>query len=165
MVKNNKNRVNSNSADPGKGFNNRSIKKTNKSIYIEKKVLTLINERKFGEAVDIYRKMILIGKNKHIYYRKLAVLYGMRDDNEEIIKLLNCAIQEKPDYPEAHNELGIAYKSKGDLNSAIISYKRAISYEPKCSEFYFNLGTAYLEQAELTPAIETFKRAIKFKSN
>ena len=52
----------------------------------------------------------------------------MQGKFDELIELLNKAIQLKPNYPDAHYNLGNALKRQGDLDAAIASYKAYQGY-------------------------------------
>ncbi|AII47746.1 hypothetical protein KR52_01005 [Synechococcus sp. KORDI-52] len=82
---------------------------------------------------------------------------------EELIALLNKAIELNPDYPEGYNNLGIALQKHGDLAAAIISFNKAINLKPNYPEAYNNLGIALQEQGEVTDAIRTFNKTLALK--
>ena len=51
------------------------------------------------------------------------------------------AIEIKPDFPEAYNNLGTLFKQKGELDRALESCEKAIEIKPGFAEAYNNLGT------------------------
>ena len=74
----------------------------------------------------------------------------------KINKGINCyksAIQIKPDFAEAHNNLGIAYKNIGMINEAIESYHSAIKLKSNFAEAYNNLGLIMMDQDKIEEAI------------
>ena len=48
----------------------------------------------------------------------------------------------KPDYAEAHNNLGNALQDQGKLDEAIACYRRALELKPDYAEAHTNLGIA-----------------------
>ena len=48
----------------------------------------------------------------------------------------------KPDYAEAHNNMGVALKEQGKLDEAIEAYNKALSIKPDFTEAYSNMGVA-----------------------
>ena len=44
--------------------------------------------------------------------------------------LITTALDIKPDWPEAHNNLGNVQRALGDLDAAIESYRRALALNP-----------------------------------
>ncbi|GIS13578.1 MAG: hypothetical protein CM15mP116_01610 [Synechococcus sp.] len=78
----------------------------------EQQAVALINQGKLQEAEAIYRKLISSGTSNHIVYGNLAALCGMQGRLDELIDLLNKAIEIKPNYPEAHYSLSNALKEQ-----------------------------------------------------
>ncbi len=74
----------------------------------EQQAVALINQGKLQEAEAIYRELIAAGTGNHIVYGNLAALCVMQGRFDGLIKLLRKALQLKPNYPDAHNNLGIA---------------------------------------------------------
>ena len=63
---------------------------------------------------------------------------------ERGITLLREVIQLKPDYGEAHYELGKALLQQGDIKGAIESLEAAARLKPVASYVHYQLGRAYL---------------------
>ncbi len=83
----------------------------------------------------------------------------------ELIDLLKKALSLKPNYPEAHNNLGVGLERQSNLNAAIASYKQAIQLKPNFPDAYYNLGNALKEQGDLNAAITSYKKALSLKTN
>ena len=79
--------------------------------------------------------------------------------------LSNTALQLKPNYPDAHNNLGNALKEQGDLTAAIASYNTALQLKPNYPDAHNNLGNALKEQGDLTAAIASYNTALQLKPN
>ena len=58
----------------------------------------------------------------------------------------------KPDYPEAHNNLGATLQELGRLEEAAASYTQVIALEPDSAEAYGNLGMTLQELGRLGEA-------------
>ena len=54
---------------------------------------------------------------------------------------LHQALAIKPDYAEAHNNLGIAFYDRKMLQEAVASYHKAIEIKPDFAEAHTNLGS------------------------
>jgi len=61
---------------------------------------------------------------------------------DEAIACYNQAIALKPDFAEAHSNLGNVLKELGRLDEALTSYNQAIALKPDFAEVYINLGFA-----------------------
>jgi tetratricopeptide (TPR) repeat protein len=69
----------------------------------------------------------------------------------------------KPDYAEAHSNLGVTLKELGRLDEAAASYKKAIALKPDYAEAHSNLGVTLKELGRLDEAAASFKKAIAVK--
>jgi Flp pilus assembly protein TadD len=70
-------------------------------------------------------------------------------------------VQLKPDYAEAHYELGKALLQQGDIKGAVQSLEVAAKLKPDESYVHYQLGRAYLQagrKAEGESHIETSKQ-------
>ena len=96
----------------------------------EQQALALINQGKLQDAEAIYKDLIATGTKNHIVYGNLAAICGMQGRFDELIKLLRQALELKPNYPEAHYNLGKTLQEKGELTAAIASYNTALQLKP-----------------------------------
>jgi|GEM_PF-2325077 tetratricopeptide (TPR) repeat protein len=69
----------------------------------------------------------------------------------------------KPDYAEAHNNLGVALHDLGRLDEAAASYRRALALKPDHVHLHYNLGVIYREQGRLKEAVAPYRRALTLK--
>ena len=73
------------------------------------------------------------------------------------------AIRLKPDYAEAHLNLGNALQRQGQLAEAVGQYQEAIRFKPDYAEAHNNLGAAFLDQGRLAEAVTQYQEAIRLK--
>ena len=52
------------------------------------------------------------------------------------------AVRLKPDYAEAHYNLGNAFKEQGQLAAAVAQYQEAVRLKPDYADAHLNLGNA-----------------------
>ncbi len=84
---------------------------------------------------------------------------------DEAITTYRKVIALKPNYPEAHNNLGIALKEERRIDEAIAAYRRAIALKPDYAEAHYNLGIALKEKGQLDQAIASIEKAIDLKAD
>ncbi len=82
---------------------------------------------------------------------------------EDAINFYRKAIELKPDYAFACNNLGTALYHQNKLEEAIEQYRKAIELKPDYALAYNNLGIALKAQNKLEEAIEHFLKAIELK--
>ena len=69
------------------------------------------------------------------------------------------ALALKPDYAEAHNNLGNAYHERGVLGEAETNYRRAVQLRPDYIEALNNLGNVLRIQGRMAEALECYDQA------
>ena len=83
---------------------------------------------------------------------------------DDAIVACRRAIALKPDFPEAHSNLGRALTRTGALDDAIAACRRVIDLKPDFAEAHSNLGVALIRKlCELDDAIAAYRRAIDLK--
>ncbi len=74
----------------------------------------------------------------------------------DAVEPLKQALKLKPDYADAHYNLGVALNSLGRPDEAIESFKRAVALDPDDSESQFDLGEALYAKGKYAEAAEAF---------
>jgi len=67
----------------------------------------------------------------------------------------------KPNYADAHNNLGTALQKLGKPGEAVASYGMAISIQPDFADAHSNLGNALLALRMLEEAVASYRRALE----
>jgi tetratricopeptide (TPR) repeat protein len=67
----------------------------------------------------------------------------------------------KPDYAEAHNNLGVALKKQGQIPEAAEHYYKALRLDPNYAAPHYNLGLAFFQFGKVKKAIYHFQRALQ----
>ncbi len=94
-----------------------------------------------------------------VEYFKEAIEAQKSGDIDFAISLYTKAIFAKPNYVQAHNNLGTAYAQKGNLAKAEEQYKRAIAIDPYYSIALKNMAIIYAERGDHDKFYEYWKRA------
>lgn len=106
------------------------------------------------------------------YYNNQGFLYGYYaetagdeganfDPDAAELEMYQMALEVRPNFTRALNNLGVALKRRGKVDEAIEKYKMAIQADPKFSEAYSNLGAAYYSMGRTDDAIKEFEAAAK----
>jgi len=81
---------------------------------------------------------------------------------ESTIESFEKAILLKPNYAEAHYNLGVALQRANQLDNAVECYKKAIIAKPAYPTAHNNFGLISLEQGNLNLAIKSFEWAVAY---
>lgn len=111
--------------------------------------------RELLEAEQLYSK-------DHFLHNDLGIAYRKKGFVEKAIYHFEKAIELKPDYTPAINNLGTVYFDKKDYDAAIAYFKKAsekILYATPYYAFY-NLGKAYYEKKEYGLSEKYYMKAV-----
>lgn len=97
----------------------------------------------------------------------LGLAYQARGDLGKAEEHLRIAIEKKPDYAEAHNNLGNLMSQLGRGEEAIREYEQAAAnvLYPTPEYAYYNMAREYFRRKELDKAEEKYERAIALNSS
>ena len=129
------------------------------SEYLSNRGMILASLGRWGEAW-----MIIAGRFSYMrIIRRCITTWAMRcrtmGRNEEALTSLRRALEIRPDYPEAHNNLGIVLQCMGKLDEAIAAFRKAVELRPDFAEGCKNLGGALASAGKWEEAIGVCKRA------
>ena len=128
-------------------------------------IIHLISSGKLTEAENKGRDLVKKYPQSFSIFNLLAVCLAMQNKLFEAVDNFKKTIQIKPDFVEAHFNLGNALRDLEKSDEAILSYKKAISYKNDYAEAYNNLAKVLLEVGKIEESIKNCKEAIKYKSN
>ena len=101
-----------------------------------------------------------IESRKTIFWR---AFYKAIDKPDKAIQSFENAIAIKPDYAEAHNNLGVTLQELGRLDMAVKNYEKALTIKPDYAEAYNNLGNTLKELRQLDMAVKNYEKALAIK--
>ena len=82
---------------------------------------------------------------------------------EDAVTSYNKALRIKPDYVEAHYNLGVALNDLGKHKAAIASYVKALQIKPDYAATYNNLGNALKALGKHEEAIASITKAMRIQ--
>ena len=69
----------------------------------------------------------------------------------------------KPDFAEAHSNLGLLFFKQGDSGSAREHYQRALDVRPDMAEAHYNMGALLEKEGELPQAEARYRETLRWK--
>ncbi len=97
--------------------------------------------------------------------RRWRTWYSGRGQVDEAIAHYRKALEIKPDYAEAHNNLGLALAGRGQVDEAIAHFRKALEIEPDYVPAHYNLGKLLAGHGEMDEAIVHFRKALEIQPN
>ncbi len=83
--------------------------------------------------------------------------------SDEALAYCRRALELKPDYADAYNNLGAVWKVRGMLDEAVAGFRRALELKPDYADAASNLGLALNDQGKLDEAAASLRRALELK--
>ena len=128
-------------------------------------LIKLYSQGKLQQALIQANNLLMQFRNTVILYNILGAIQAGLKQYDAAISSYGKAIKLKPNYAEAHNNLGNALINRGDPGRAIDSYKRAIKIKPDYAEAHNNIGNALKEKGDLGTAIVNYRLALSIDPN
>ena len=115
------------------------------------------------EAEALYRQIRAIdpGHVHNLYL--LAVLMGQTGRTDPAIDAMGQVLSRKPDFAEAHNDLGALLLAQGKTTEAMACFERALACKPDYAEASYNQGIALARMNRLDDAVKRYERALALK--
>ncbi len=120
---------------------------------------------RLGEAGSLYRRMLEADPGNPLALHFIGVIAYQGGNLAAAEDLIAQAVQRRPDYAEAHNNLGSSLLGQDKLAEAEASYRRAIALKPGLAEAHYNLGNALKKQDKIKDAIGCYRQAIAIDAN
>ncbi|WP_395737573.1 tetratricopeptide repeat protein [Prosthecobacter sp.] len=99
-------------------------------------------------------------------------LLGLQGHLDEAVAHFQQALNLRPAYAEAHNNLGEVLQRRGsqkeyehELERALVEFHKAVELDPGAAPAHYNLASALLQQGQLDESITEFQKAIAIKEN
>jgi tetratricopeptide (TPR) repeat protein len=115
------------------------------------------------EAENIYNQILQADPSQPVALHLLGVIARQVGENDRAVKFIAKALAIKPDYADAHGNLGNALKEQGKLDDAVASYREALALKPDYVAVHCNLGVALQEQGKLDDAVASYREALAIK--
>ncbi len=125
--------------------------------------LTFIHTKRFIEAENHFKKLLLIDKNAENYYTLGNIQKKINKFQDAVVSFEN-SLKINPNFSEAHNNLGNTKKSLGKKNEAIYHYKKAISLKKNNIAALINLSIILKENNNYHELLKTYEKILDLDS-
>ena len=126
-------------------------------------VSALVRSGRAAEALDQLKTAVLRGTLSAELVYVMADLQENLLDIEGALKSYAWCLRLRPDFADAHNNLGCLLLCLGRTAEAIESFRAAVVVEPRDLRALSNLGNALLKASQPIPATECLERALSIR--
>ena len=122
----------------------------------------LSREAKDADSTRLLQEALcLLPDSSLLAYNQGFKLFALdRDRWDDAMASYRKALQLKPDFHEAHHNLGVALAEKEQFDEAIAHFQEALELEPDFPMGLSNLGLAFFHKGQLDEAIAKFQEAL-----
>ena len=124
-----------------------------------KTIRMLYNQGEYHQVLDQIDQILKVFPNSDLLHNIKGMVKACLKQFDSAIDSYKKAIEIKPGYAEAYNNLGNAFQDKNDIKAAIKSYQQALKIKPDYVEAYYNLGIAHKNNGDLENAIKSYQKA------
>jgi protein O-GlcNAc transferase len=111
------------------------------------------------EAERLYRQICAVDAHHVGSWHLLGVL-AHQLGREDAADLIGRAVALRPEFAEAHNDLGVVLGAQGRLTEAIACFEQAVTLKPGYAEAQLNLGNALRTLGKLDQAAASYEQAL-----
>ena len=120
-------------------------------------------EERFDDAIDAYKKALLIFPKLQGAHRQLGLAYLRKKDYQNAAPEFEKASTEEPMTYGLANNLGVSYLAMEDYKKAEANFVMAMQLNPQYAVGYRNLATLYLRTGDPTKAAVHFEKYLSYK--
>ncbi len=139
------------------GFDNTRGLKNKLKLSIMTHGIDLQIEKKYYEAIDLYKILIEIGQEAG-GHNKIGEIYYSLDQYENAFNSFSKAVKLKPDFYVAYNNLARVYLfGFKDYKSAVWAATKACKLQPDYDQGHYLLGLSYYFSGNKSSALDEYK--------
>ena len=123
-------------------------------------VVALYSNGQYQEAINQIKVLNESHPNTPFLFNLIGACYKAIGQLKGAAKMFETAVSIKPEYAEAHKNLGITLRDLGQMDEALKSLNMAISAEPNYVDAHYNLAETLKEMGRLDDAVQSYKATI-----
>jgi len=128
-------------------------------------ILDFLNSKKFSEAEEELKKLILLVPNNFFLENIYGIILSSQNRYHDAINHFKRAIKLNSNFSNAHYNLGSTFMKISDYDNAIYSLKESIKINDNYFQAYFNLGDCYRKLDKFNEALSSFSKCIEINKN
>ncbi len=127
--------------------------------------INLEKNKKWSEAQNLYRAVLIINPDNFNAHYRMAILCITLQDIEGSFSYLQQAMRINKDHPKVLMQMGVLYFSSGKTEEAIEYFNKALQQDDKTPQIYRYLGMCHEKMGNFYEAEQNYARAIAADPN
>ena len=126
------------------------------------RVDSLLDDRRYEEAVPILQKLIAQEPDMPMLYFQLGATYASLEEYDKALPMLRQAVELDPKFTMAEIGLSRALLQQGDVEEAVTVLERLTARLPKLADAHLLLEVAYARTNRVPETISECKKVLQF---
>ncbi len=127
--------------------------------------LTSLQSRIYADSEKLWSDTLEKDPNCWLAYNVRGHELADCGEVDQAIAHYHKALEIKPDYSEAHSNLGACLTSRGEIDQAIEHCRKAVEIKPEDAQIHNNLGVALAARGRVDEAVDHYRKALAIKSD
>jgi len=123
-------------------------------------IIELYSSGHISEALDTVQNLISFHPRESLLYNISGVCYKETGQLEMAVSCFEKATEIKPDFADAHFNLGLSLQELNQLEAAVKSYEVTLAIHSNYTKAHNNLGIIYKELGQMGAAVKSYEQAI-----
>ncbi|MBI9073609.1 MAG: tetratricopeptide repeat protein [Melioribacteraceae bacterium] len=124
-----------------------------------------LNNHQIEKGKTAFREILRVNENNHEAHFFLAYSYQLLNEHIKAIEYYQNAINLKPDYLMAYNNVGLVLNDLGEFDEAILCYNACLQISPDNHLVYNNLALVSEFKGDFENAVKYAQKAIELKND
>ena len=126
-------------------------------------MIALFQEGKLDQLVALGESISDASENAHVMFNVLGAAQTTLGAYDAALESYTRSLKIRPDYAEAHNNLGNMWVTSGDADKAVAEFKEALRLKPEYADAYSNLGKTLQAIGEIDESLKSFQSALALR--
>jgi len=123
--------------------------------------IALFQSGKIDEAQSLFKKITKSKRAPALAWFVSAIIHTQKNEIKFAIDAFKKAISQQPNYPDAHNNLGVLLEMNGDFSGACKHYQLASKQKSNYANAQFNLANIKHQMGDYSSAEDYYLKALK----
>jgi len=128
-------------------------------------VIALYSNGQYQEAINQIKILNETYPNVPLLFNLVGACYKALGQLEGSVKMFETAVNIKPDYTEAHKNLGIVLRDLEKMDEAVESLNKAIAIDPNYVDAHYNLAITLKDLNRPDEAVKSYRKVIEINPN